>query len=269
MSKIINKFFNKYSIAIIMIAIFFIADRWLKVLALDQAGQPAQKIISQLLLFNFHPNYYIAFSLPLSGWPIVTLIFVIIISLILSIFYLILNKKKQTTLILLLTVILFGAISNILDRLLYGYVIDYLQLKYFAIFNLADVMISLSIIFLIKINLKKEIMDEKIYDQAENLQLVHKKILEIITATNPGERVIPTKENVAELITLHDLNEIISPANKGGMIDEILLKELLIQAYKQQLKTNKSAAFFNFRTILDKPEYAKHFKAMLPIDRKN
>ncbi len=48
-----------------------------------------------------------------------------------------------------------GAISNIIDRLSYGYVIDYLSLRYFTVFNLADVMISSGAIILILKNLKK------------------------------------------------------------------------------------------------------------------
>lgn len=37
--------------------------------------------------------------------------------------------------------ILTGAMSNLYDRLLYGFVIDYIDLKYFTVFNIADVMI--------------------------------------------------------------------------------------------------------------------------------
>ncbi|MBU1778489.1 signal peptidase II, partial [Patescibacteria group bacterium] len=46
--------------------------------------------------------------------------------------------------------IIFGAISNLTDRLEYGYVIDYFSLKYFTIFNLADVMIVIGVFCLFK-----------------------------------------------------------------------------------------------------------------------
>jgi len=156
MSKRISDILNRYNIAIVVIAIFFIADRWLKLLALEQKARPAQKLIGESLLFDFHSNYNIAFSLPLSGWPITALIILIILALIYTIFYLILKRKDQKWLILLLTFILFGAISNILDRFLYGYVIDYLALQYFAVFNLADVMISAGTVFLIITNFQKK-----------------------------------------------------------------------------------------------------------------
>jgi hypothetical protein len=41
--------------------------------------------------------------------------------------------------------VLIGAISNLYDRLSYSYVIDYLDLKYFTVFNVADAMIVLPV----------------------------------------------------------------------------------------------------------------------------
>ena len=40
-----------------------------------------------------------------------------------------------------MALIIFGAVSNLYDRLKYGFVIDYFDLKYFTIFNIADAMI--------------------------------------------------------------------------------------------------------------------------------
>lgn len=138
-----------------MIAIFFIADRYLKAAALEKSLQPPIKLIGDIFSFNFTANYYIAFSLPLKGWLLNVAILLIILVLTYYIFYLTLNKKNQKVNIILLTFILFGAISNILDRLVCGYVIDYLELKHFAVFNLADAMISLGAIFLLLNNNKK------------------------------------------------------------------------------------------------------------------
>ena len=50
-------------------------------------------------------------------------------------------QRQEWSKVVLLTFIIFGAISNMLDRLKYGFVIDYLDLKYFTVFNMADVMI--------------------------------------------------------------------------------------------------------------------------------
>jgi len=124
-------------------AMFFIADRWLKHLAIDKADEPSLHLIGDFFIFDFTKNPYISFSLPLSGWWLNLVLGVVIIVLIFYIIYLISNKNSQRLLILPLTFILFGAISNIIDRIQYGYVVDYLEMRYFSVFNLADAMISL------------------------------------------------------------------------------------------------------------------------------
>lgn len=121
-----------------VIAIFFIADRYLKNLAL--AHQNSKELIGNLFTFNFAPNYFIAFSLPISGKILEIAIFLLIISMIIFLFHL-LREKNKTTFILGLTAIILGSISNFIDRLGHGYVIDYLYLKYFTVFNLADFLI--------------------------------------------------------------------------------------------------------------------------------
>jgi len=54
-----------------------------------------------------------------------------------------------------LILVLSGAISNLIDRLYYGCVIDFINLKVWSIFNLADIFICLGV-FLLIINLKKK-----------------------------------------------------------------------------------------------------------------
>jgi len=145
------------------IAIFFITDRVLKVSAQAMGPETYFKLIGDWFLFRFTPNKYISFSLPVSGILLNITIILIIIGLIYYIFYLILSKKnlsltvsERKTTIILLTIVLFGAISNIQDRLIYSYVIDYLELKYFTVFNIADIMISGGTLFLISCFLKKK-----------------------------------------------------------------------------------------------------------------
>jgi signal peptidase II len=52
--------------------------------------------------------------------------------------------------------ILGGALSNLADRLRFGYVVDYIDLKYLPVFNIADIAIVLGAIFLVYSLLKKE-----------------------------------------------------------------------------------------------------------------
>lgn len=133
---------------------FFIADRYLKGLALRIGVNNGKSLFNQYFLFNFTENHNIAFSLPFTG-PILNIIIIsLIIAIIVIMGRLIIKNRALTQDSLILTFILFGAISNMVDRLQYGFVIDYLELKYFTVFNLADVMISLGVFILILQNLK-------------------------------------------------------------------------------------------------------------------
>lgn len=137
-------------------AMFFIGDRLLKNLALNIGSEQPYNILGSWLKFRLVFNPYIAFSLPVGGQILNIILTIIIAGLIISIFYLIFNKKSQKSLIIPLTFILFGAISNLLDRYLYGAVVDYFDLRYFTIFNLADSIISLGVIWAIVISAKKK-----------------------------------------------------------------------------------------------------------------
>ncbi len=70
---------------------------------------------------------------------------IIILSLVAILFLFVLLKKnykeKKIINILTLTVIIFGAISNILDRIFLGYVIDFIDIPWFSTFNFADIFI--------------------------------------------------------------------------------------------------------------------------------
>jgi len=69
------------------------------------------------------------------------------------------NLKKVYILAIIL--ILTGAISNILDRLMFGCVIDFIDLGFWPVFNLADVYITIGGIILISHNLKRVTHTEK------------------------------------------------------------------------------------------------------------
>ena len=122
--------------------IFFILDRFLKIAALSG-------IAKKFLFVNFFlaTNSNIALSIPLKGFIfyllLIIIVFIVIAELVRS--YQSQNKIK----ILSLSLILIGAISNVLDRVRYGAVIDYFNLPFLTIFNLSDLMILAGIIILI------------------------------------------------------------------------------------------------------------------------
>lgn len=138
---------------LIALAIFFLADRYLKVLAIKLFSDEPHKLFGNFLTFNFTPNYNIAFSLPLSG-PWLSILIGLIILAILG--YLMLDKNLSKLETISLLGIIVGASSNLIDRLQYGYVVDYFDLKLFTVFNLADVIISVSTLILLIYLIRKK-----------------------------------------------------------------------------------------------------------------
>jgi signal peptidase II len=59
------------------------------------------------------------------------------------------NKNNSFIIKLSLGLILGGAIGNLIDRLRFGYVIDFLDLRVWPVFNLADSVITLAALVLI------------------------------------------------------------------------------------------------------------------------
>ncbi len=142
-----------YIATTLVLAIFFIIDRLLKNLAM-RIDQDVE-IISNILYFSLTKNYYISFSIPLSGILLNIAISVLVILLLLYIIYLIIGKKSPKLEIFLLLAMFLGALSNIIDRLSLGFVIDYIEIRHFSALNLADILISVSAIWLIIGNIRK------------------------------------------------------------------------------------------------------------------
>ena len=110
-----------------------------------------KSLINNDLIFfsiDYVKNYGAAFNI-LSG----SRIFLSVISSIIAIvlIYIILNKKNITNLDLLsYSFILGGTVGNGLDRIIKGYVIDFINLNFinFPVFNIADVSINIGFIFI-------------------------------------------------------------------------------------------------------------------------
>lgn len=128
-----------------LIAMFFILDRILKNLAINLENK--KNIFGEFFQFSFVSNKYIAFSIPISEKILFNLILFLLIIILFFLFFLF-NKKKYLEFFGFLG-ILVGALSNFIDRLYYNFVIDYLDLKYFTVFNLADVLIFISAVYLL------------------------------------------------------------------------------------------------------------------------
>jgi len=129
-------------------AILFFTDRILKIFFVNNPGYSRDFIVG-FLHVRFLKNSGVAFGLLDSANSygkyfifIVVLIFIFIVLFFLASAY----KKNNKILILLFTFIAFGAVSNFFDRIRFGYVVDYIDVPFFTVFNIADMMISFSVI---------------------------------------------------------------------------------------------------------------------------
>ena len=128
--------------------IFFwvVLDLFTKNLAM-QYLQNQINLIWDFLFFKYSINTWIAFSTQVPFYKIWTII------LIFFTFYYYIKERKieknKKLLDLVFWLILAGAIWNWIERILKWEVIDFIWVKYFSIFNLADMFISIGIIIYI------------------------------------------------------------------------------------------------------------------------
>ncbi len=97
--------------------------------------------ISSLFSIELSRNYGIAFSLPIEGIPLK--IITVLILLFLIFLYIKEEYPKNSRLLDTAYVAIFaGAIAHTYERIFVGHVLDFIAVKYFAILNLADILIS-------------------------------------------------------------------------------------------------------------------------------
>ncbi len=126
----------------------FVIDRLTKVYIVNR---PSSSAIGDGFL-NFYLNKNLAFSLPVPNWLIIFLTLVILAVLLVWLKRLIRNKDIKQWPVGLITI---GAVSNLLDRVSYGGVIDLIDLPNFTVFNLSDVYITMGVVWLLFTEFKK------------------------------------------------------------------------------------------------------------------
>ncbi|SRR3989339_154586 len=126
-------------LANLSICVLFLIDRLTKIFAFGLPESGFFLFSKKFIGLQFYKNYHLIFNLKLNRW---FLYFFISIVLFFVLALLAKNyKEKNHFLVFCFSLIAIGAISNLLDRLYYGYVIDFLSFFDYSIFNLADVFI--------------------------------------------------------------------------------------------------------------------------------
>lgn len=115
-------------------------------------------IIKDFFSITLVSNTGAAFSMLSSSTPLLIMISIVVIAVLY--YYFIQNENLDSFMKILYGILLGGIIGNLIDRIFYGYVIDYLDFTIFnyqaPIFNFADMCIVISIFIIIIQTLKGE-----------------------------------------------------------------------------------------------------------------
>ncbi len=121
---------------------FIVIDQYTKHIVIENLKPITRiEVIKDLFSFVYVENYGAAFGM-LEGKNI---LFVVLTLLIVSLmtYFLFLRKWKIDLVNVCVASIVLGAIGNLIDRLRFGYVVDFIYVHFFpAIFNVADIFIT-------------------------------------------------------------------------------------------------------------------------------
>ena len=142
--------------------ILVIADQLTKLMVLGSLElYESIEITSFFSLTHVH-NYGAAFSFLADedGWQQYFLVSISVIASIAIILWMSKTSTKQPYKLIALSLILSGAIGNLIDRAVFGFVIDFINLHYqdfyWPVFNVADTAITLGVILLLLVDFKQD-----------------------------------------------------------------------------------------------------------------
>ena len=148
------------SIYFLYILIFIVLDLFSKHLALNYLSHLTPIEFIPFIDFYLTFNSGVAFGFLDLGSRVMSNILTLVGILIVAYMLVLLKNENESTKKLALSIIIGGALGNIFDRLLDGYVTDFLHLKInnfsFFIFNIADASITIGAVLLIYLELFKK-----------------------------------------------------------------------------------------------------------------
>lgn len=130
----------------IIAALSIVVDQVIKIFVINNL-QPIKSVtvIDNLLTFTYVENKGMAFGmLANQRWIFIALTSIVILALVIAVFKL----KNQSRLFYISAALLIGGgIGNLIDRILYGYVVDYIALSFFPpVCNFADYCVTAGVI---------------------------------------------------------------------------------------------------------------------------
>ncbi len=142
---------KKYIKGILLFILLFGFDQWTKYAA-DTClqGHEAKKVIGDVFVLQYLKNYGAAFGILQNKQIFLVLLTAVILVMILYVFVKTPDSRHYLPIRFFSIMLAAGAVGNMYDRLVHGYVIDFLYAKLidFPIFNVADCYVVISAIVL-------------------------------------------------------------------------------------------------------------------------
>lgn len=130
----------------IIAALSIVVDQVIKIFVINNL-QPIKSVtvIDNLLTFTYVENKGMAFGmLANQRWIFIALTSIVILALVIAVFKL---KNQSRLFYISVALLIGGGIGNLIDRILYGYVVDYIALSFFPpVCNFADYCVTAGVI---------------------------------------------------------------------------------------------------------------------------
>ena len=142
---------KKINWLIVMSLVILILDQVIKTLIVKELYNSSIVLIPNILNLTYVENTGAAFGIGSSSTAMFVIVNIIIIGLIT---YFIYSKKDDISksMLFALYLVLAGGIGNLIDRILRGFVVDYIDINplfKFPVFNLADICITIGCVVIV------------------------------------------------------------------------------------------------------------------------
>lgn len=162
---------NRFVKVLILIIALILIEQLTKIYAINSTKDKEIVVIKNVLSFSYLENTGIAFGLA-QGDNTGLIIFsnIVVIAIIIR-FMVAQNKKISSTTMFLLSMAVAGGISNLIDRIFRGYVVDFINLLIIPSYprcNLADIFLVVSwfiLVLIFAIQAKKELNINKVKER--------------------------------------------------------------------------------------------------------
>lgn len=124
-------------------------------------------IIPGLLSFEYTENYGAVFGIMQGSNNILAIISLVLCVMIIA--YIFTLKKKGEKIHQAWYMILAGGFGNLIDRIIRGYVVDFIATPFIATFNIADSLVVIGVGLLILNEIKDIVKNKKIDSKEENV----------------------------------------------------------------------------------------------------